>query len=289
LATPSGIVSTTGVGGLTLGRGIGHLTRKYGLTIDNLLQADVVLADGHLVSCSSAQNADLFWALRGGGGNFGIVTSFLFRLHPVETVIAGPTLWPIEQAQQTMQWYRDFIASAPDDLNGFFTFLIVPPAAPFPEHLHLKNLCGVLWCYVGSAEQADTIFKPVRDFGPPLLHAVGPMPYPALQSAFDGLYPPGLQWYWRADFINQLSDDAIALHAKFGSAIPTPHSTSTFTRSTAQPTASASARPRSVTATPIGPRSSSGSTRTHETSSVSSAGRSHTGTRSTPILQAAHT
>ncbi len=135
---------------------------------------------------SSAQNADLFWALRGGGGNFGIVTSFLFRLHPVETVIAGPTLWPIEQAQQTMQWYRDFIASAPDDLNGFFTFLIVPPAAPFPEHLHLKNLCGVLWCYVGSAEQADTIFKPVRDFGPPLLHAVGPMPYPALQSAFDG-------------------------------------------------------------------------------------------------------
>ena len=225
LATPSGIVSTTGVGGLTLGGGIGHLTRKYGLTIDNLLEADVVLADGRLVSCSSAQNADLFWALRGGGGNFGIVTSFLFRLHPVETVIAGPTLWPIELAPQAMRWYRDFIASAPNDLNGFFTFLIVPPAAPFPEHLHLKNLCGVLWCYVGSAEQADTIFKRVRDFGPPLLHAVEPMPYPALQGAFDGLYPPGLQWYWRADFVNQLSDDAIALHAKFGSAIPTPHST----------------------------------------------------------------
>jgi hypothetical protein len=225
LATPSGIISTTGVGGLTLGGGIGHLTRKYGLTIDSLLEADVVLADGRLVSCSSTQNVDLFWALRGGGGNFGVVTSFLFRLHPVETVIAGPTLWPIELAPQVMQWYRDFIASAPDDLSGFFTFLIVPPAAPFPEHLHLKNLCGVLWCYVGSAEQADTIFKPVRDFGPPLLHAVGPMPYPALQSTFDALYPPGLQWYWRADFVNQLNDDAIALHAKFGSAIPTPHST----------------------------------------------------------------
>jgi FAD/FMN-containing dehydrogenase len=225
LATPSGIVSTTGVGGLTLGGGIGHLTRKYGLTIDNLLEADVVLADGRLVSCSSVQNTDLFWALRGGGGNFGVVTSFLFRLHPVETVIAGPTLWPIEQAPQAMRWYRDYIISAPEELNGFFTFLIVPPAAPFPEHLHLKNLCGVLWCYAGSAEQAETVFKPVREFGPPVLDAVGPMPYPALQSAFDGLYPPGLQWYWRADFVKELSDDAIALHAKFGAAIPTVHST----------------------------------------------------------------
>lgn len=225
LATPSGIISTTGVGGLTLGGGIGHLARKHGLTIDNLLEADVVLADGRLVACNSKQNADLFWAIRGGGGNFGIVTSFLFQLHPIDTVIAGPTFWAIEQAADIMRWYRDFITAAPDALNGFFAYLIVPPEPPFPEHLHLKTVCGVLWCYAGPAAEAAPIFREVQDVAQPLLHAVEPMPYPALQRAFDALYPPGMQWYWRADFVNELSDDAIAQHALFGPSVPSLPST----------------------------------------------------------------
>ena len=224
LATPSGIISTTGVGGLTLGGGLGHLTRRCGLTIDNLLSADVVLADGSFVTASEEENEDLFWAIRGGGGNFGVVTSFLFRLYPISTIVAGPTLWPLEQAPEVMRWYRDFIVDAPEDLNGFFAFLIVPPGPPFPEHLHMKKMCGIVWCYTGPAEQADELFAPVLEVGTPALHGVGEMPYPALQSAFDGLYTPGLQWYWKADFINELSDEAIEEHMKYAE-VPTLHST----------------------------------------------------------------
>ncbi|MBI2964779.1 MAG: FAD-binding oxidoreductase [Chloroflexi bacterium] len=224
-ATPSGIISTTGVGGLTLGGGLGHLTRKCGLTIDNLLAADVVLADGRLVSASPKQNDDLFWAIRGGGGNFGVVTSFLFRTHPIQTVYAGPMLWPLEQATEVLQWYREFITKAPDDINGFFAFLTVPPGPPFPAHLHNKKMCGVVWCYTGQLEKAEEVFKPIRGFRTPALDLVGPLPQPALQGMFDALYPPGLQWYWKADFVNTLSDEAIALHVKHGSQIPTMHST----------------------------------------------------------------
>ncbi len=224
LATPTGIISTTGVGGLTLGGGMGYLTRKCGLTIDNLLEADIVLADGRFVTASAEENEDLFWAIRGGGGNFGVVTSFLFKLHPIHMDYAGPMLWPLEQATEVMQWYREFITQAPDDIYGFFLFLVVPPGPPFPEHLHNKNMCGVVWCYTGPVEQAETTFKPIRSFGPPALDLVGPMPHPQLQSMFDELYPPGLQWYWRADFFNELSDEAIALHVKYGSEIPTMHS-----------------------------------------------------------------
>lgn len=224
LATPTGIISTTGVGGLTLGGGMGYLTRKCGLTIDNLLEADIVLADGRFVTASAEENEDLFWAIRGGGGNFGVVTSFLFKLHPIHMDYAGPMLWPLEQATEVMQWYREFITQAPDDIYGFFLFLVVPPGPPFPEHLHNKKMCGIVWCYTGPAEQAETTFKPIRSFGPPALDLVGPMPHPQLQSMFDELYPPGLQWYWRADFFNELSDEAIALHVKYGSEIPTMHS-----------------------------------------------------------------
>ncbi|MEW6636782.1 MAG: BBE domain-containing protein, partial [Actinomycetota bacterium] len=163
--------------------------------------------------------------VRGGGGNFGIVTSFLFRLHPVRDVIGGPTLWPLEQAPEVMRWYRDFILEAPEDLNGFFAFLTVPPVPPFPEKLHLQKMCGVVWCYTGPEESADEVFEPVRRFGSPALHGVHAMPYPALQSAFDGLYPPGLQWYWKADFVNELSDEAIGLHVEYASELPTMHST----------------------------------------------------------------
>ena len=221
LATPTGIISTTGVGGLTLGGGIGHLTRKCGLTIDNLLAADLVLADGSFVTASADENEDLYWAIRGGGGNFGVVTSFLFRSHPISTVYAGPMLWDLKQATEVMQWYREFSPSAPEDVNGFFAFLTVPPGPPFPEHLHNRKMCGVVWCFTGPLDQAEEVFKPIRSFGPPALDLVGPMPYPMLQSMFDGLYPPGHQWYWRADFVNELSDEAIALHVKYGSEMPT--------------------------------------------------------------------
>ena len=225
LATPSGVISTTGVGGLTLAGGLGHLTRKCGLSIDNLLAVDIILADGRLVTASAEENVDLFWGVRGGGGNFGVVTSFLFRLHPISTVHAGPMLWPLNQATEVMQWYREFITQAPEDMNGFFAFLVIPPGPPFPEHLHNQTMCGIVWCYTGRQEQVEAAFKPIRSFRPPALDLVGPLPYPALQSMFDALYPPGLQWYWRADFVNELSDAAIALHVKYGSDIPTPHST----------------------------------------------------------------
>ena len=225
MATPSGIIGTTGVGGLTLGGGLGHLTRKCGLTVDNLLEADVVLATGELVTANAERHPELYWALRGGGGNFGVVTSFLFRLHEVSTVVAGPTFWPLDRAAEVLRWYRDFIVSAPDDLNGWFAFLTVPPVAPYPPELQGQKVCGIVWCYTGDPAGADAAFKPVREFGPPLMHGVQPMPYPMLQGAFDALYPPGDQWYWRADFVTELSDAAIAEHDRFGPEMPTPQST----------------------------------------------------------------
>jgi hypothetical protein len=225
LAVPSGIISTTGVGGLTLGGGMGHLTRRYGLTIDNLIGADIVLADGTPTTVSEHQHPDLFWALRGGGGNFGVVTSFEFKAHPVSQIIGGPTLWPMEQAAEVMRFFDDFIASAPRDLNGFFAFLTVPPGPPFPEELHLKKMCGIVWCYTGPESEADAIFAPVQQFGPPALHGVHAMPYPALQSAFDALYPPGENWYWKADFTGALTDEAIARHVRHGRELPTMKST----------------------------------------------------------------
>ena len=225
MAVPTGTISTTGVGGLTLGGGIGHLSRKHGLTIDNLLSADVVLADGRLVVASSDRNEDLYWALRGGGGNFGVVTSFLFRLQPVKTVYAGPTFWPLEQADGVMKLYREFIDDAPEDVNGFFAFLTVPPAPMFPEHLHGRKVCGIVWCCTGSVSEAEKTLKPVRQFGKPVFDHVGTMPHPVLQSLFDPLYPPGLQWYWKADFVKELSDKAVELHVEHASRLPTMHST----------------------------------------------------------------
>ncbi|HUZ45438.1 MAG TPA: FAD-binding oxidoreductase [Terriglobia bacterium] len=225
MATPSGFISTTGVSGLTLGGGIGYLTRKHGLTIDNLLSADLVLADGRYVTASAKENPDLFWAIRGGGGNFGVVTSFLFRLHPVNIVHAGPTFWPMEQAQEVMKAYREFILKAPKYVNGFFAFLTIPPAPMFPEHLHLRKVCGVMWCCAGSDKEVEKALKPMRSVGEPVMDHVGPVPFPAVQSLFDALYPSGLEWYWRADFFKELNDEAVARHAEHGSQLPTPHST----------------------------------------------------------------
>jgi FAD/FMN-containing dehydrogenase len=226
LATPSGIISTTGVGGLTLGGGLGHLTRKFGLAIDNLLEAEVVLANGERVRAGADSHPDLFWALRGGGGNFGVVTSFTFRLHEVGTVVAGPTFWSIEDSAEVLSAYRDFLPNAPRELNGFFAFLSVPPGPPFPEELHLRKVCGVVWCYVGNEDDAAAAMAPLLDALPaPLLHGVAPVPHADFQGAFDGVYPAGHQWYWRADFVNEISDEAVEAHARFGAAMPTWQST----------------------------------------------------------------
>ncbi|MFC9927810.1 FAD-binding oxidoreductase [Streptomyces sp. NPDC127190] len=227
LAMPSGIMSTTGIGGLTLGGGHGHLTRAYGLTIDNLLAADVVLADGTFVTASAEEHPDLFWALRGGGGNFGVVTSFTFRLSPVDTVGVGVTLWPVDRTREVLRWYREFLPAAPEDLNGFFALLVVPPGPPFPEPIHGRKVCGVVWCCTGDLAEGrlEERLAVVNAAGPPLFHFTTPMPYPGLQTMFDDLIPAGLQWYWRGDFFDALSDDAVAVHEKYGQNIPTNLST----------------------------------------------------------------
>jgi hypothetical protein len=194
----------SGVSGRTLGGGIGHLTRKYGLTIDNLLSVDMVLADGSFVVANPEENHDLFWAIRGGGGNFGIVTSFLFEGQPVDTVCAGPMLGNLENAGDVMKWYREFITQAPEEMNGFVAMMTVPPGPPFPEPLRLRKMCAIVWCYLGSKEQADTILEPIRSHRPPAFEFVVPMPFPMLQTMFDPIYPTGLQWYWKADFFKEL-------------------------------------------------------------------------------------
>jgi FAD/FMN-containing dehydrogenase len=225
LAVPSGFISTTGVGGLTLGGGLGYLTRRYGYTVDNLLEADVVLADGRVVTASERAEADLFWALRGGGGNFGVVTSFLFRAQPVRNVVGGPTLWPLDRAGEILRWWREFIPRAPEELNGFFAFLTVPPVPPFPEALHMQKMCGIVWCHnSGDERAADALLAPVRQLSP-ALYGVTTMPFPMMQAAFDPFYPPGLQWYWRTDFFTDIPDAAVERHLEHGPRLPTPLST----------------------------------------------------------------
>ena len=228
LATPSGFIASTGVGGLTLGGGIGYLARRYGLTVDNLVSADVVLADGSLVVADERQHSDLFWALRGGGGNFGVVTSFTFRCHPVGDggeVVGGPVLYDIGDTGEVLRWYRELLPSLPEELSGWFALLTIPPAPPFPEELWGRKACGIVWCYTGPHDRADEVLAPVREFGNPLVVGLAPMPFTALQSAFDPLYPAGLQWYWRADFFDEISDEAIDVHRRFGDLLPTGHST----------------------------------------------------------------
>jgi FAD/FMN-containing dehydrogenase len=219
LAVPAGIISTTGVGGLTLGGGTGHLSRGHGLTIDNLVSADAVLADGSFVHASEDENEDLFWALRGGGGNFGVVTSFTYRAHPVSTVVAGPMFWPIERTTEILDWYRGFIGEQAEELGGFFNFHSVPPVPPFPEELHLHKVCGVVWCCTDPVK-AEELLAPARELEP-IIDGVMQMPLPALNSAFDGLYAPGDQWYWRADFVTEIPDESVAANAEWGPRMPT--------------------------------------------------------------------
>ncbi len=221
LAIPFGTFSITGIGGLTLGGGLGHLTRKYGLSIDNLVDADVVLADGSIVKANENENAELFWALRGGGGNFGVVTAFTFQAHPSPNVVAGPMFWPLERTQEVMRFWADFLADAPDDLSGFFAFLTVPPVPLFPEALHNQQVCAIIWCWTGPPEDVDEALAPARALEP-MLDAVGPIPVPVLNSLFDPLYPPGMPQYWRSDFIEEFTDEAIAKYAEVGPSYPTP-------------------------------------------------------------------
>jgi FAD/FMN-containing dehydrogenase len=225
LAVPTGFLSSTGVGGLTLGGGLGYLTRRYGLTIDNLLEVDMVLADGQFITANAVQNNDLFWAVRGGGGNFGVVTSFLFQGHPVKTVYGGPMFWEMEHAREVMRYWRDLILNGPEEINGWFGFHTVPPVDMFPSEHHMKKMAVITWCYTGNLEDADRVFQPIRQAAPAAIDFAGPIPLPVLQSLFDGLYPPGLQWYWNADFFTDLSYEVIDLHIAHASQLPTVHST----------------------------------------------------------------
>jgi FAD/FMN-containing dehydrogenase len=213
LAVPFGIVSTTGVAGLTLGGGTGYLTRKYGLTIDNLLEADVVLADGRFVTASKEQHPDLFWGLRGGGGNFGVVTSFLFRAHPVGTVYAGPIFWEATHAKAVMRAYRDFLPSAPEELGAVVGLKTVPSVDPFPKDYWGKRACAVISCYNGSAADGEKAMAPLlKAVPPPIFNWMSEMPFPAMQALFDPFFPKGLQWYWKGDFVKSLPDEAIDTH-----------------------------------------------------------------------------
>ncbi len=224
LFTPAGFNSTTGVGGLTLGGGIGaYLTRKHGLTCDNLLSADVVTADGRRVTASAEDNPDLFWALRGGGGNFGVVTSFEFRLHPVESFVGGPIFFELETGPDVMRAFRDHLETAPRELGGFVGFHIAPPLPFIPENRHGDTLFAAVVSWCGAPERADAMFRPLRQAGAIVAEHVGPVPYPALQSAFDPLLPPGLQQYWKSDFVSALTDEAIAVHMEYGPGVPSVH------------------------------------------------------------------
>ena len=213
LAVPAGIVSTTGVAGLTLGGGTGYLTRKHGLTIDNLLEVDMVLADGRFVTANAQQHPDLFWAVRGGGGNFGVVTSFLFQAHPVSMVYAGPIFWEIAHARQVMRAYRDFLPTAPEELGIFVGLKTVPSGDPFPKEHWGKKVCAIIGAFNGSAEDAQQALAPLLSTLPaPAFNWMGTMPFSAMQALFDPLLPKGLQWYWKGDFVQSLPDEAIDLH-----------------------------------------------------------------------------
>ncbi|TFZ03460.1 FAD-binding oxidoreductase [Ramlibacter rhizophilus] len=213
LAVPFGIVSTTGVAGLTLGGGTGYLTRRHGLTIDNLLEVDMVLADGSLVTASEREHPDLFWAVRGGGGNFGVVTSFLFKAHPVRMVYAGPIFWEATHAKAVMSAYRDFLPHAPEDLGIFVGLKTVPPMDPFPKDYWGRRACAIIGSYNGSAADGEKIMgQLLRELPAPIFNWMGEMPFPAINSLFDAFFPKGLQWYWKGDFVRSLPDAAIDVH-----------------------------------------------------------------------------
>ncbi len=217
LAVPAGQISTTGIAGLTLGGGIGWLMRKHGLTVDNLLSAEVVTAEGRVVMASEEENEDLFWGLRGGGGNFGIVTSFEYRLHAVgPMVLGGFLIYPLKRAREVMRYCRDFMNIAPDELTTFNVLLSAPPQDPFPPHLQGRPVLAVALVYAGAVEEGERAIRPLREFGSPELDLVGPMPFTAVQSMLDETAPAGLHHYNKAHYLRGLDDEAIeTLLARF--------------------------------------------------------------------------
>jgi len=225
LATTGGIISTTGVAGLTLGGGIGYLTRGFGLSIDNLVSADVVTADGRFLVASERENEDLFWALRGGGGNFGVVTSLEFRLHPVKDIYGGPMFYELSEVENVLRFYREYIADAPEQMGAFPAFQIAPPLPFIPEDRHGDTFVAIVACWAGPLEEGERALQPFHDVAPVVAEFVGPMPYPALNGAFDALLPPGLQHYWKASFVKELTDEAIAAHRVHGPEVPAVNST----------------------------------------------------------------
>ena len=225
LATTGGIISTTGIGGLTLGGGIGYLARGFGLACDNLVSAEVVTADARRVTASENENEDLFWALRGGGGNFGVVTAFEYRLHPVEQVYGGPILYELGDAATVLKFYRDYIKDAPRELGGFPAWQIAPPLPFIPEDRHGEPFLIFVACWAGPVDQGEAALAPFHEVAPVVAEMVGPMPYPAINSAFDALVPTGLQHYWKANFVKELTDEAIAAHLEHGPKVPAVNST----------------------------------------------------------------
>ena len=222
LAIPFGIVSSTGIAGLTLGGGTGYLTRQHGLTIDNLLEADVVLADGSVVTTSKSQHPDLFWAIRGGGGNFGVVTSFLFQAHPVKMVYAGPIFWDAIHAKEVMRTYRDFLPTAPEELGIFVGLKTVPSMDPFPKEGWGKRACAIIGSYNGSAGDGQRLLAPLLEaLPPPIFNWMSEMPFPAINGLFDPFFPKGLQWYWKGDFVKSLPDEGIERHILEAAKAPT--------------------------------------------------------------------
>ena len=225
LATTGGIVGHTGVAGLTLGGGIGFLMRKHGLAVDNLLAAEVVTAEGGIVRASAHEHPDLFWALRGGGGNFGVVTSFRFALHPLgPTVMAGPVFWAADDTTDVLRFYRDFAAEAPDELGSVVRLGTVPPLPVIPEDLHWRPAIAVACCYAGAVEAGERAVRALRAFGTPLVDLLAPSPYVAFQGGIDDTVLHGWHYYWKATNLAGLSDDAIAVIADHAYAANSPRS-----------------------------------------------------------------
>jgi len=225
LATTGGLVSTTGIAGFTLGGGIGWLVRKYGLTCDNLRAVDIATADGRLVRASERENAELLWGLRGGGGNFGVVTAFEFDLHPLTTVLGGLVLHPASRAAEVLRFFREFVSTAPDELTCIAIFLTAPPAPFVPTELQMQPAIAIAVCYSGDAAEGERFVQPLREFGPPAADLIGPMPYPVLQGMFDESAPYGLQNYWKSAFLDELDDRAVDVLVGAAAKICSPLST----------------------------------------------------------------
>jgi FAD/FMN-containing dehydrogenase len=225
LAVTGGRVTHTGIAGQTLGSGSGWLERKYGLTCDSLISAEVVTADGRFVRASEEENQDLFWGLRGGGGNFGVVTSFEFRLHPVGPIVLGGILfYPFSRTKELLRFWRDYVEEAPDELGTAPAILTAPPAPFVPEHMKGQLVAGLIICYAGSPEEGEGVVRPLQEFGPPEVDLVQPMPYTVVQTLVDPANPPGRRNYWKAENMNELNDEAIDTLVDHAASITSPFS-----------------------------------------------------------------